>query len=303
MPRLVGHRPSASQRRRVLRELLGQPVPAFAPGVFDGLSALIAEEAGFPVVYVSGGAVSRSCGLPDLGLLSFTEMRDRIREVVDSVSCPVIADADTGYGGVLNVVRTVQDLEQLGVAALHLEDQETPKRCGHYEHKSLVGVSDMQAKVAAALAARTDPDFLIIARTDGIAVEGIDAAIARARAYAEAGADLIFVEAPTSVAEIETISRALPYPLVLNMFAGGKTPHLSSEEIARIGGYRIVLVPSDLQRAGLHAMRRAAQMLRHQGSTKLMASEMLTFSERDALVSLPEYSAAEESLLNVTTNQ
>jgi 2-methylisocitrate lyase-like PEP mutase family enzyme len=259
-----------------------------APGVYDGLSARVAEGAGFSVVYVSGGAVARSTGVPDVGLMTMSEVLDRTRQIVDAVDCPVIADADTGYGGSLNVRRTVREFERSGVAGIHLEDQAMPKRCGHYEDKTLVEPGVMEARIQAALDARVDPRFIIIARTDARAVEGLEAALARSRRYAEAGADMLFVEAPQSEHEIETIAEALDTPLVINMFQGGKTPLLPASRLQELG-YSLMLVPSDLQRAAIYGMKRAAEALLGEGSTASFARQMVSFAERERLVGLETY--------------
>jgi 2-methylisocitrate lyase-like PEP mutase family enzyme len=262
-----------------------------APGVFDGLSARVVEQAGFEAVYVSGGAIARSSGVPDLGLLTMHEMLARIREVVDAVRVPVIADADTGYGNPLNVIRTVHEYERAGVAALHIEDQETPKRCGHYdEGAALIRPEAMVQKLRAALDARGAGGPAIIARTDARAGLGLDEAIRRARLYAAAGADMIFVEAPRSRAEIAAIAAAIRAPLLLNMFAGGKTPLLSAAEVERYG-YRVMIVPSDLQRAALRAMQEVARALRRDGSSAAVLDRLAGFDERDAVVDLPRHQA------------
>lgn len=271
-----------------LRARLSEPGIVVAPGVYDGLSARIAALAGFEAVYVSGGAIARSSGVPDLGLLTMTEVLNRVREVVDAVNVPVIADADTGYGNALNVRRTVREFDRLGVAALHLEDQVTPKRCGHYDNKQLISVGEMVGKVRAAVDARGDSDLLLIVRTDAIAVEGLDAAIARARAYIDAGAEVMFIEAPTSVEEIERVARELDVPLLINMFAGGKTPLLNAADLERLG-FKIMIAPSDLQRAAIRAMQQTAEALRKHGSTEVLADRLATFTERDEIVGLPSY--------------
>lgn len=294
-PRVIGTRRNPSELREAFRRCLQQPEMIVAPGVFDGMSAIVAANAGFPAVYVSGGAVSRAAGLPDLGVLTFSEMRERICEVVESVNIPVIADADAGYGGTFNVMRTVRDLEQSGVAALHIEDQVSPKRCGHYESKAVVSTSDMCARLAAALRARGDGNLVIIARTDALATEGLDAAIRRADAYRKAGADMLFVEAVRSREEVERVASDVPGPLVINMFAGGVTPLLSSEVVARYG-YKVMIVPSDLQRASLYAMQEAARVLRSEGSTATMSDRMTPFVERDHLVGLEEFLEIESAI-------
>ncbi len=270
-----------------LRALLARGGLLIAPGVYDGLSARIAESAGFDALYVSGGAIARGMGYPDVGLVTQTEMVKRLEEIRAVTRLPLIVDADTGYGNALNVIRTVRAYERAGAAALHLEDQVEPKRCGHYEGKQIVGVHEMAQKVRAAIAARENPALLLIARTDARAVVGLEEAIARSNAYAEAGADVIFVEAPQSLEEIERIAREVRAPLLINMFWGGKTPLVPPEQLAELG-YRIMIVPSDLQRAAIRAMQRAAAVLRQQGSTAAIADEMVSFAEREQVIGLAE---------------
>ncbi|HYY24191.1 MAG TPA: isocitrate lyase/phosphoenolpyruvate mutase family protein, partial [Candidatus Udaeobacter sp.] len=214
-----------------------------APGCFDGLSARLVEEARFEAVYLSGGAVARSMGLPDIGLVTMSEVIERAVQVVSAVKIPVIADADTGYGNAINLVRTVREYERAGVAAIHIEDQITPKRCGHLDGKEVISLAEMAKKLEAALTSRVDPDFSIIARTDARGVHGLDDAIKRARAFAGLGVDAVFVEAPQSEAELEEIPRALPdVPLLVNVFKGGKTPMLPVERLQKMG-YRIAIYP------------------------------------------------------------
>ena len=230
-----------------LRQLIADGDVVVAPGVYDGLSARLAARAGFRAVYATGGGIARGMGYPDLGLLSLREIVERLANIVEQVEVPVIADADTGYGNALNVRRTVREFERAGVAAFHLEDQTFPKRCGHYDDKAVVPTAEMVQKLRAAREALTDPDLVLIARTDALAVEGLDAALERAQAYHAAGADVIFVEAPTSEAEIETIARRVTAPKLINMFQGGKTPLVPLAKLRELG-YRIVIIPSDLQR-------------------------------------------------------
>src|SRR5262244_1496491 len=208
--------------RPVLRELLKRNKLLVAPGCFDGLSARLVEEAGFEAAYLSGGAVARSMGIPDIGLVTMSEVIERAAQVVAAVKIPVIADADTGYGNAINLTRAVREFERTGVAAIHVEDQVTPKRCGHLEGKEVIPQAEMEDKIRAALEARSDSDFVIIARTDARAVNGIDDAIARARAFVKLGADAAFVEAAESEAELEKIARELKdVPLIVNMTRGG----------------------------------------------------------------------------------
>jgi 2-methylisocitrate lyase-like PEP mutase family enzyme len=288
----VGDGAHAGSRREVLREALGDGRLLVAPGVYDGLSARVAQDVGFGAVYVSGGSVARSAGVPDIGLMTMSEVLERVRQVVDAVRCPVIADADTGYGGSLNVARTVRELERLGVAALHLEDQAPPKRCGHYGGKVLVAPSTMAVRIHAALDARTDPGLVIIARTDARGGEGLAAAIDRGRRYAEAGADMLFVEALQSEAEIEAVARAVSAPLVITMAEGGRTPLMPATRLQELG-YALLLVPSDLQRAAIFAMQGAARTLLREGSTAGFADRMVSVAERDRSVGLDDWIALE----------
>ena len=279
-----------------LRALLAREGLLTAPGVYDGLSARIAEAAGVAVLYISGGALARSMGYPDMGLVTLTEMQKRLEEIRAVTTLPLIVDADTGYGNALNVIRTVRAYARSGAAALHIEDQVEPKRCGHYEGKQVVGVEEMVQKIQAAVEACGDSGLVIIARTDARAVLGLDAAIERGNAYAEAGADMIFVEAPQSVEEIERIALEVKAPLVINMFQGGKTPLVPAEQLAALG-YRIMIVPSDLQRAAIRAMQRAAAEIRTHGHTAVMAEDMASFAEREELIGLPESHALQHRFL------
>ncbi len=271
-----------------LRALLRGGEILVAPGVFDGLSARLVERAGFSAVYASGGAIARAMGYPDLGLLSMTEVLDRLGPIVDAVRIPVIADADTGYGNALNVRRTVQAFERAGVAGLHLEDQSFPKRCGHYANKALISSAEMAQKLRAAREAASHPDLVLIARTDAIAVEGLDAAIERALRYREAGADLLFVEAPESEAQIEEIGRRLPFPKLINLFQGSKTPFVPFPRLIELD-YRVVIIPSDLQRAAIHAMADVLEAIKRDGSSAARVDRMVSFSEREAIVDTDAY--------------
>lgn len=270
-----------------LRALLQGDGIVVAPGVFDGLSAHLVRRAGFEAIYASGGAIARSMGYPDLGLIGMREMVGRLEQIVEAASAPVIADADTGYGGALSVWRTVGAYQRAGVAALHIEDQGFPKRCGHHAGKTLVGCAEMTAKIRAARDA-ADPDFVVIARTDAIAVEGFDRALERARAYKAAGADMLFVEAPVDQAQIEAIADALPGPLVINMFAGGRTP-LTPIERLRALGYKLVIVPSDLQRASIKAMEAVLQIIRRDGDSASGRDLLAPIERRDEVVGLDDY--------------
>jgi len=279
-----------------LRALLNRRELLTAPGVYDGLSARIAEAAGFEALYLSGGAISRSFGYPDVGLVTLTEMIKRLEEIRAVTRLPLIVDADTGYGNAINVIRTVRAYERAGAAALHIEDQIEPKRCGHYEGKQVVDINEMVRKLRAAIAARENGKMLIIARTDARAVLGLDAAIERGNAYAEAGADVIFVEAPQSLEEIERIAQEVRAPLLINMFWSGKTPLTPRKVLAELG-YRIMIVPSDLQRAAISAMTRAAKTIHRYGDTSSMASEMVSFLEREVIVGLSDIEELQKEFL------
>ncbi len=267
-----------------LRRLVADGDVVVAPGVYDGLSARLAARAGFPALYATGGGIARSMGYPDLGLLSPREVVDRLANVVEHAGeVPVIADADTGYGNALNVRRAVREFERVGVAAFHLEDQTFPKRCGHYDDKAVVPTAEMVQKLRAAREALADPDLVLIARTDALAVEGLDAAVERAEAYHAAGADVIFVEAPTTEAEIETIARRVGAPKLINMFQGGKTPLVPLGRLRELG-YRIVIIPSDLQRAAIRAMEDTLAAIARDGNSGAVADRLASFTDRETAV-------------------
>jgi 2-methylisocitrate lyase-like PEP mutase family enzyme len=213
------------------------------------------------------------------------------------VNIPIIADADTGYGNAVNLVRTVREYERAGVAAIHIEDQITPKRCGHLDGKEVIPLAEMEQKLRAALATRTDADFCIIARTDARGVNGFDDAITRGRAFAKLGVDAVFVEAPQSEEELAEIPRALPdVPLLVNVFKGGKTPMLPVQRLEKMG-YRIAIYPSETQRAGIYAMRQVLSLLKREGTTEAMDTQLTTFKERDQVVALDEWQGIERKFL------
>ncbi|NIH80673.1 isocitrate lyase/PEP mutase family protein [Amycolatopsis viridis] len=276
--------------RKRLRELLAAPGPLVAPGAYDALSARLIEQAGFDVVYLTGfGATASLIGRPDVGLLTGTEMVDQARRLAAAVDVPVIADADTGYGNALNVVRTVRAYEQAGVAGVHLEDQVSPKKCGHLSGKAVIPREEMAGKVRAAVAARRDPDFVIIARTDAAAVHGLADAVDRARAYADAGADLLFVEAPTSEEDLATVARELSgvAPLVFNWAEGGRTPPLSLERIGELG-FSLVLYPIGALLAATAAVRALLETVRADGTPAAALPRLPSFGEFTDLIGLPE---------------
>jgi 2-methylisocitrate lyase-like PEP mutase family enzyme len=272
------------------------------PGAVDPLTARQVELAGFDAVYLTGGGYSRAQGFPDIGLLTMTEMTQWVARVVAAVSIPVIADADTGYGNALNVIRAVAEFERTGAAAIHLEDQVFPKRCGHYEDKAVISKDEMVGKIKAAVDTRDDERFLIIARTDARAVTGVDDAIDRVHAYLEAGADIGFVEAPQSLQELQDIPRQLPQaPLLVNIFDGGKTPFVNADQLEAMG-YRIGIYPSQTQRAAIRATNDALRQLRLTGGL-VPAEDVVSFSERETLVGRSEWAAREREYLQGTRNQ
>jgi 2-methylisocitrate lyase-like PEP mutase family enzyme len=271
-----------------LRELLAGDELIVAPGVYDGISAHLAARLGFSAGYLTGAGVAASgFGLPDIGLVTQTEMAERARVITRVLGhVPLIADADTGYGAPLNVIRTVAEYEAAGVAAIQLEDQAFPKKCGHLPDKELIGAAEFIAKLAAAADARTDPDLVIIARTDARAPLGLDAAIGRARAYAEAGADVIFVEAPRGIDEIERIAAEVPAPLLINLVIGGLTPIESAARLRELG-YAIAIHPSVPLAASAFAMLTSLADLAGTDPGELIPSDPAGFFN---LVGLAEWS-------------
>ena len=235
-----------------LRALLRGEAMVIAPGAYDGLTAKLVAQAGFPAVYMTGAGTSVSHGYPDFGLLTMSEMVDNAARIVRSVDVPVIADADTGYGNELNVFRTVQEYEQRGVAGIHIEDQVSPKKCGHLDDKEIVSREDYVAKIRAAVAAKRDGDFMIIARTDARAVAGLEEAVARANAALAAGADMAFVEAPQTMEELAAVPKQVRGPCLLNVVRGGKTPEIDLLRAQELG-YRLAIVPGLLLKAVIGA--------------------------------------------------
>ena len=277
-----------------MRELLARPEPILAPGAYDALSARLIEAAGFPAVYMTGfGSAASLLGRPDVGLLGMSEMVDNARRIAGAVAVPVIADADTGYGNPITLIRTVHEYENAGVAAIHIEDQLSPKKCGHMEGKQLVSVEDMVAKVRAAVAARRT-DLVLIARTDAGAVEGLDGALNRARLYREAGADVIFFEAPQSEADIETVAHELSdVPLLFNWAEGGKTPPIAYARLRELG-FRIVIFPIGAMLAATRAIRDLLQTIRADGTPAAALAGLPRFGEFLDFIGLPEIQALEQ---------
>ncbi|GIW87327.1 MAG: methylisocitrate lyase [Isosphaeraceae bacterium] len=269
--------------------------PLILPGVFNALSARMAERLGFRAVYLSGGALSAGwAGVPDVGLLTLTEFVEQAAVLVRACSVPVVSDADTGFGEAIHVARCVQLFETAGVAAIHLEDQQLPKRCGHLTGKQLVDRSTMVSKIRAAVASRSDPDFVVIARTDARATEGLEAAIDRALAYVDAGADVIFPEALESPEEFARFAEAIPVPLLANMTEFGKSPLLDSTSLEQLG-YRIILYPLTAFRVAMRAAADALRVLRDQGTQRDLIPRMLTRAELYDLLGYDDYEKADRA--------
>jgi 2-methylisocitrate lyase-like PEP mutase family enzyme len=271
-----------------LKTRLASGPALLAPGAYDAFSALLVEQAGFEAIYISGASISYTqIGRPDIGLMSSSQVADVIGRVADRVSIPLIVDADTGFGNALNVQHTVRIFERMGARALQLEDQTAPKRCGHLAGKELVSSSEMVGKIKAAVDARADEGTLIIARTDAIAVEGFEAAVERAHKYRQAGADVLFVEAPQTLAQMTSICASFPdTPLLANMVEGGKTPILNIDELSNMG-FRLVIAPGSMVRAHAFMAREFLSGLRQHGTTAGFANRMLNFSQINELLGLP----------------
>ena len=265
-----------------------------APGVFDLISARIADRMGFPALYMTGyGVVASSFGLPDAGLASYTEMVDRVKTIAAGTLTPLIADGDTGYGGLLNVQRTVRGYEQAGAVAIQLEDQKIPKKCGHTPNRRVIPVDDMVAKIRVAVAARESENFLVIARTDARTQYGLAEAIGRGQAFAKAGADVVFVEAPESVDEMIEICREIDGPLMANMVNGGKTPLLSAEKLKDLG-YQLVIFPGTAFLAAGSAVQSVSQHLKETGSSRGLPTPLYDFEEFSRLMGFEEVWAFEK---------
>src|SRR5712691_551282 len=273
---------------RTLRELLKSQRVIRSLGAHDVFTARLREVGGLETVFVGGFGTSASLlGMPDVGFLTLTEMADAVRRMAQRVAIPVVADGDTGHGDLHNVVRTVREFEQAGAAGILLEDQVAPKRCGHFQGKQVIPAEEMALKLRAALDARRDPDFVVIARTDARAVEGIDAAIARANRYGEAGADVCFIEAPQTREELERIPREVAKPLLVNMLTGGVTPILTVDELQRLG-YKIVVCPIESLLVLGAGLRRLIATFLERGRVELPPDEMMTFAEIKQLLGLDE---------------
>ena len=276
------------EKRAALRAVLGKSALVVAPGVFDGISARLADAMGFPALYMTGyGVVASHLGLPDAGIATYSDMSGRVAQLARITATPLICDADTGYGGLLNVQHTVRGYEAAGACAIQLEDQEFPKKCGHMLGRKVVPVEDMVAKIRVAVDSRDDRNFLVIARTDARTTHGLDEALRRAEAYAKAGADLLFVESPESVEEMERIGRSFDLPLVANMVEGGRTPVLSAADLERIG-YKLAIFPALGFLSAGAAMKSAYTQLLQQRSSANINVPLHEFQAFSALMGFDE---------------
>ena len=278
-----------------LRRMLDEPEIIVLPGAYDALTARLAEQAGFRAVFTTGfGFAATVLGVPDYGLLTMSETLDRVRHVVRTLTVPLVADMDTGYGNALNVIRTVRECVALGVAGIILEDQEWPKKCGHFEGKRVIPAEEQAAKLRAAAEARGDDDLVIIGRTDARAPLGLEEAIRRGRLYRDAGADVVFVEAPRSLDELREVARAIPdAPLFANMIEGGKTPLLTSAELRELG-YKIVVYPLSALFSAAKAVEQTYRALFEEKTTASRASEMTSFAGFEEMIGVPSWQELEQ---------
>jgi len=288
--------PPAARTTARLRELLRRPGVIRSLGAHDVFTALLIEQAGFETVFVGGFGTSASLlGLPDLNFLTLAEMADQVRRMCARLSVPLIADGDTGHGDLHNVQRTVREFEAAGAAGMILEDQAAPKRCGHFEGKQVIPAEEMELKVRAAKRAQRDPDFVLIARTDAREVHSLEDAIHRANLYGDAGADVVFIEAPLSVEELETITEQARYPLLVNMLYGGKTPILPVAELEQMG-YKIVVAPIESLLVTARAFRDLAETFRMEGHVLSKQDTMISFREIKHILGVEEYLRLRDSL-------
>jgi len=284
---------TAAGRRRWLRDRLERRDALLAPGAGNALTARIIQDAGFEVCYVTGAGIANNwLGAPDVGLVTATELASTTAAIAEICTLPLVVDMDTGFGNAVNTWRTVRVLERAGAAAVQIEDQDFPKKCGHFSGKAVIPVQEMCAKIRAAADAREDGNFLIIGRTDARAIEGLESALERAQAYAEAGADLTFVEAPTSVEEMIEITGRLSVPQVANMVVGGRTPLLAQQELAEIG-FALVLYANTALQAAMKAMSDALGALKRDGGVHNVIDRLAGFEERQRLVDKDFYDALE----------
>ena len=296
-------RPLGESPATALRERLAEGAPLLLPGITDCITARIAQSVGFDACYLTGaGFANIQFGLPDVGLISMNEVVTQAARIVDGINIPVIVDADTGYGGPLAVMRTLHLLEKAGVAGMQIEDQADPKRCGHFDRKRLIDLEEMLIKIDAALKARRNEDFVLVARTDARGVDGLEEAISRGKAYAEAGADVVFIEAPHSMEEIKRIgSEFRDVPLLISVVEGGRTPAVPLARLDELG-FNVVLYANFVQRAMLRAGQLALKHLWAEGDSEEMIPDILPWRDRQELVNLPAFDEVEDGLRSARGN-
>jgi 2-methylisocitrate lyase-like PEP mutase family enzyme len=283
-----------SQTAARLKSILARRDATIAPGAANALFARVVEDVGFEVAYVTGaGVANMQLGLPDIGLTTLTEISDTVAAISDVVSLPLLVDADTGFGNALNMRRTVRVLERAGAAGIQIEDQVFPKKCGHFSGKAVIPLAEMVQRIKAAVDSRNDQDFQVVARTDARAIEGLEAAIARAHAFIEAGADATFVEAPLEEAELARIARELPAPQIANIVFGGMTPDVGHHKLSQMG-FGLVLYANASLQAALKASQEVLSALKRDGSLHAVAHRLASFAERQRMVAKDKYDALEE---------
>ena len=300
LPLALGGGPPSSDKRASLRNALTAEVPLVLPGVVDALGAVLVEQAGFGGVYLTGaGLANTQMAVPDVGIMGFEAVVSQALRTAAVTSLPTVVDVDTGLGGPTAVMHVVRTMETVGVSGIQMEDQEMPKRCGHFDRKRVVPRGHMQAKIQAAMAARTDPNMIVIARTDAVSVEGFDSAIERGKAYRDVGADVVFIEAPDELDQIERIPREIPdVPLLINIVQGGRTPELSVQDLAEMG-YQVVLHANLLMRSMVAAGQRALVDLRQHGTRTEAGGPFLSWQARQELVQLPTFDELEDHFMNM----
>ncbi len=270
------------------RQALADNKPLQILGTINAYTAMMAKSIGHKAIYLSGGGVANaSYGLPDLGMTSLNDVIVDVQRITSACDLPLLVDIDTGWGGAFNIAKTIRDMEKAGAAAVHMEDQQLPKRCGHLSGKHIVSTNEFVQKIKAVKDTASN-DFYLIARTDAIAVEGFDKAIERGHKYMEAGADMLFIEAPTTVEQIERIGKELPYPKLLNMFYSGKTPIVPLEKL-KSWGYNLVIDPSDLQRASIYAMQETLKEVKRCGHSEGIKDRLVSFKEREHIIGTEKY--------------
>lgn len=294
---MLGATTNAHERRAKFRELLAGDSIAQFPGAINPINAQIIEQLGFEGVYISGGAFSAAQGLPDIGLTTLTEVVAHGRNIARVTNLPTFIDADTGWGEAMNVARTVQEFEDAGLSGMHLEDQVNPKRCGHLDGKEVVSTAEMVKRISAAAKGRRDPNFVISARTDARAGEGLDAAIERAQAYAEAGADLIFPEAMRDLSEFEAMANALSVPILANMTEFGKSDLFTTSELAGVG-VKLVIYPVTTLRIAMGAIKRGLQVIREDGTQKTLLDGMQTRADLYDTIDYSAYNEFDTAIFN-----